>query len=264
MDTLGIVHVAVAPPDTVDLDLIRAVAGIVNKDLSETRLLLVGKVPRIVAHCHGEQAAGSVARSLRALGLVTVVCGDRELRQPSRSFRACTSEFGREGVVFHARDGQLKTVGAKSVLLIHVGRIQSYTEKQAVSTRVKFSLPGTVLTGGIPVFRKVKEKTTELSAESECFVRCYDQLSPESCVEVSQHDFDYSCLGTKMVSSSYVNLNTVVAELRRTFTSAVFDDRLMQPFRVDMPSTTQRENIEIVCKLVFFHHRATGTLGASD
>ena len=264
MDVHDIVHVAVAPSDTVETSLIKEIAGIINKDLYETRLLLAGKIPRIVAHCQGMPAANSVAQSLRALGLVTIVCRDTELRKPSQSFRAFTLKLGDEEVVFQDKGSKVRTIRARNALLILKGRTQNYTEKEAVSTRMKFSLPGTVLTGGIPIFRKVKEKTRELSVETECFVRCYDQMSPDISVEIFQHDFDYSFLGTKMASSSYVNLNTTVTELRNTFTQAIFDDRLTQPFGVDIPSTTQRDDIEIICKLVFLYHQAMGSLGPSE
>jgi len=262
MDVYDIVHVAVAPSDTVETSLIKEVAGIINKDLYETRLLLSsGKIPRIVAHCQGMPVANSVAQRLRALGLVTIVCKDTELRQPSRRFRAFTLKLGDEDVVFQDKGSQARTIRAGNALLILKGVIKNYTETEAESTRMKFSLAGTVLTGGVPIFRKVKEKSSELSVETECFVRCYDQMSPDISVEILQHDFDYSFLKTKMASSSHVNLNTTIAELRRTFTQAVFDDRLTQPFRVDIPSTTQRDDIEIICKLVFLYHQAMGNLG---
>jgi len=81
-------------------------------------------------------------------------------------------------------------------------------------------------------------------------------------VEIFQHDFDYSFLGTKMATSSQVNLDTTITELRNKFTQSVYDDSLMQPFRLDIPSTTPTDDIEIICKLVLLYHQAAGSFGS--
>lgn len=261
MDSRDIVYVVIAPPDIIEASLIQEVAGIIDKDLYETRRLLTGKIPRIVARYQDEEAANSVARSLRAADLMTIVCRDTELRQPSQSFRAFTLKIEDKAVIFQDKAGQVRTIRASNALLILKGRIQNYTEKETINTSKKFSLTGTVMTGGIPVFRKVKEKTSELSIETESFLRCYDRLSPGLSVEIFQSNFDYSYLGTKMTASSQVNLDTTAAELRNKFPQAVYDDRLMQPFRVDIPATTSRDDIEIICKLVLLYHQAIGSFG---
>jgi len=122
MDTRDTMHIAIAPPDTIETSLIREVADIVNKDLYETRRLLTGKIPRIVAHCQGAEAANAVARSLRALGLVTIVCRDIELRQPSRSFRAYTLKLEDEDVIFQDRSNQAKTIIARNPSFVRLRR----------------------------------------------------------------------------------------------------------------------------------------------
>ena len=71
-----IVYIAVAPPDTLEASLVKEVAAIIDKDLYGTRLLLVGKIPRIVSHYQTIPEAESVAQGLRVLGLVVIVCSD--------------------------------------------------------------------------------------------------------------------------------------------------------------------------------------------
>jgi hypothetical protein len=48
MAEVEIVYVAVIPQDNPDIDLVKAVAGIIGKDAYQTRLLLAGSIPRIV------------------------------------------------------------------------------------------------------------------------------------------------------------------------------------------------------------------------
>ena len=47
----------------VQANLIKGVAAIINKNLYATQILLVGKVPRIIAHYQTVQTAESVAHA---------------------------------------------------------------------------------------------------------------------------------------------------------------------------------------------------------
>ena len=258
-----VVHVAIAPPDRLEANLIKKVAAIVGKDLYGTRLLLAGKIPKIIAHYDTVQIAELTAQSLRELGLVAIVCKASELRKPSQRYRAHTLKFEERAVLFWDKSGQARRMETRNAFLIINGRMQTYTETEVTSTKMKFSLPATVATGGIPIWRRVKEKTRDKSLQTECFVRLYDRTLPEPSVEILQYDFDYSFLGAKMASSSLANFSTIVTKIRDTFPQAVFDDRLIEPFGVDIPSTTPRDNIEINCKLIYLYHQAMSDLGSS-
>ncbi|MBM4461767.1 MAG: hypothetical protein FJ012_00345 [Chloroflexi bacterium] len=255
-----IVHVATAPSHTLEANLVEKVAAIVGKDLYRTRLLLSGEIPRIITHHDTMQMAELTAQKLRDLGLVAFACRDSELRQPSRAYRAQTLRFAERAIHFSDKGGQVRIMDSTNTSLVIKGRIQAYTETKAVTTKRKFSLPATVLTGGIPIWRTVKEDTTDKSIQNECFVRLYDRISADAAVEVLQYDLDYSFLGVKMVLSSLGNLNIVVMRIRDTLPQAVFDDRLMKPFRLDISSATPKENIEINCKLIYLCHRVMSNL----
>lgn len=256
------VHVAIAPPDALEAGLAEKVAPIVKKDLFGTRLLLGSKIPRIVGHYQTLQAAESIAQSLRSLGLVAVVCRDSELRRPSPGrFKAHTLELGKGEITFRDRGRQARVIEAKSVFLILKGRVQIHTEKETTTTTMKFSLSTTLLTG-IPVWRKVEEKTKNQSVQTDFFVRLYDRKSPEPGVEIFQQDFDYSGLGAKM-ASSIENMDTLVTELRNRFPEAVFDSRMTEHFGVEVPFATPGDEIEINCKLIYLCHQAAGSPGPS-
>jgi len=122
---------------------------------------------------------------------------------------------------------------------------------------MKFSLPATVLTGGIPIWRKVKEKTKDKSVPTEYFIRIYDHMSPEPIVEILDYDLDYSWLGAKMVTSSTAYFEGIIARIRDIFSQAIFDDRLLESFSTDIPFTTPHEDVEINCSLIYLYHRTT-------
>jgi peptidyl-tRNA hydrolase len=258
-----IVHVLIAPPDTLEINLVKEAASILNRDPYETRLLLSGKIPKIVAHYQTVQEAELIAKRLKTLGLVAVVCSDMELREfPSGRFRAHTLRLGDRDVTFWDKGGQTKKLETKDVFLILEGRIHTYTDKEVTNTRMKFNLPATLLTGGFPVWSKVKEKTKGTSVEVGYFVRLYDRMSLEPRVEIFENYFDFSSLESKIASSSFINLDSIIAELRNTFPRAIFDDRLAKPFGTSMASATQGDEIELNCKLIYLYYQAVSILGS--
>lgn len=250
------VHVAIAPLDTLDENLLRKVANIVNKDPYDTRLLLAGEIPRIVAHCQGMQVAQSMAHKLTDLGLVAIVCKDSELHKPGQSFQAYTMEFGGRKVTFSDKGGQERTVESRNAFLIVKGRKQTYTEEEKTKTRMKFSLPATVLTGGIPIWRRVREKSSDSSVQSEWFLRLYERKSSQPCVEMLQDHMDYSFLGANMAPSSLTNFSTIVAKLHEVFPQAIFDDRLTKSLAVSVPSVGGQDDLEIKLRLIYLYHTA--------
>jgi hypothetical protein len=258
-----VVHVAIAPPPMLEEELVKNVAAIIAKNPYETRLRLTGRIPKIIANYDIMQTAESAARSLRELGLVVIVCTDSELRKYSPRYKAHTLKFEEQAVIFWNRSGQERRMESNDVFLIISGRMQTYTETEITTTGKKLNVAATVLTGGIPITKKVKEKTMDKSYQTESFVRLYGQASSEPIVEILQHDFDYSFLGSEMASSSVANFNTTVKKIRGTFPQAIFDDRLVEPFGANIPATMPQDNIEMNCKLIYFYHRTINDLGSS-
>jgi hypothetical protein len=254
-----IVHVAVAPPARPEANLIKQVATIVNKDLYRMRLLLTGRIPRIIAHYDTLQAAESDAQSLRNLGLVAIVCKDSELRKPPQSFRAKTMKFEERAVLFWDKDGQARRMESADASLIIKGRMQTYSETEVIRTTRKLNLPATLLTGGVPILRKVEEIGKDKSVQDEIFLRIYERTSPKSSVEVFQYDCNYSFLGPEMTMSSLANFNNVLAKIRAVFAQAILDDSLMKLAQVNVPTSTPRETIDISCRLICLYHQAMST-----
>lgn len=258
-----VVHVAIAPPAVLEEELVNKVAAIVAKSPYETRLGLMGKIPKIIANYTTMQMAESQARSLREIGLVAIVCADSELRKSSPGYKAHTMKFEEKAVLFWNRSGQTRRTESSEVSLIISGRMQTYTETEVIATTKKLNIAATILTGGIPITKKVKEKTVGRSYRTESFARLYDRTSSEPIVEILQHDFDYSFLGLEMTTSSITNFNTAVKKIRDAFPQAIFDDRLVKPFGADMTATMPQENIETNCKLIYWYHQAVSNPGSS-
>jgi len=247
-------YIAVAPPADLDANLVKSVAAIINRGPYDTRLLLSGKIPKIIAHYDGVQTAESVIHNLRDLGLVAIACKDSELSQFPQTFKAKALEFKGKEVLFWDSAGREKKVVEKNVFLILVGRMVTSVEMETTRTKTKFSLTRTLLTG-IPMWQRVDEKSTYQSTQAEYFARLYERTSPDPGAEILQHHMNYSFLGAKVAASSFTNFGTVVQRLREVFPQAIFDDRLAKPSA--LTTSSSREVIEINCKLVYLFHLIT-------
>jgi hypothetical protein len=255
-----IIHVAVAPPSTLDANLVKNVAVVINKNPYDTRLLLASEIPKIIAHYDNPQIAESRIQNLRDLGLAAIACRDSELRQFPKSFKAQSLEFREKEVLFRDSAGNDKMIGENDVFLILEGRIQTSVEVETTKSKLKFSWTRTLLTGGIPMWHKVDEKTTARSIEAEYFVRLYDRKSSKPSIEILQHHMNYSFLGAKIAVSSVTNFGTLVLKLREVFPQAIFDNSLSKPLVVSDSSSSVREDIEINCKLIYLFHLVTSGL----
>jgi hypothetical protein len=251
-----LVHVAVAPPKTLDGDLLKRVASLVGKEIFDTRLLLTGEIPRVIAAYPNTDIANAIAQSLRDAGLVAFVCRDSELRNRSAGFMAHTTRSGERDVVFRDRRGGEVSVEAGDAFLIIRGRIQSPTQEKTSTTKMKLNVLATVLTGGIPIMRRVTQKTTKGSFQAEDFVRIFDRRSSDPRVELVQNDVDYSFLGPELTPSTPANFKIVVTKLREWFPLAIFDERLTRHFKTDLPFAGLGEALEINCKLIYLCHMA--------
>jgi len=260
-DQHDIAYVAVTPPKTLSEDLLKRVASLIGKEIVDTRLLLTGEIPRILASYPNADTADSIAQSLKNEGLVAFVCRDSELRNRPASFVAHTARSGEREVIFWDRRGGEVRVEAGDAFLIISGRLKSATQEKTSTTKMKLNVPATVLTGGIPIMRRVTQKATKESFQAEDFVRIFDRRSSDPRVGMFQNHVDYTFLGPELTPSTPTNFKIVVTKLREWFPLAIFDERLTKHFKTDVPAAGPGEALEINCKLIYLCHLAIGRRG---
>ncbi|MGZ5496402.1 MAG: hypothetical protein ACXWFO_06585, partial [Candidatus Aminicenantales bacterium] len=130
-------HVAVAPPKPLSADLLTRVASLLGKEIVDTRILLAGEIPRIIASYPDADAANAMARSLRDAGLAAFACGDAQLRNRVAGFRAHSARPGEREVIFSDRQGAEVRVKADDAFLIIRGRIKSITPGKTSPAKMK-------------------------------------------------------------------------------------------------------------------------------
>ncbi len=246
-----IIHVAVAPLAVPDPDRIRAIASIVNKSPSAIQLLLAGRIPRLLAHYGSLASAESSASALRHLGLRAMAFEDGELLRPSRTLMAHSMAFRDGEIQFRDKVGRLMTIGTVQASLIVRGTMEAREEREKTTTKTRLNVPATLLTGGIPIRRKITEKSVDTITHTEAFLRVYSRSYEDTIVEIRQHEFDYSCLGSEMAPASLINFSRMLARIRNAFPQAAYDERLMAPFGSDMPSAAPWEKVDIASNLVY-------------
>jgi len=253
-----ITYVAIIPPDNPGVELVKTVAEIIGKDAYQTRLLLAGSIPRIVARCSGAGQAEAIGRKLREAGLTTIIVSDAELRRPFGRVRAATMRFGEKDVEFVQEDGKETRLDAVFLMIKgtrqYVPEVEEEESKSPPKTRFKLDMGKSLLLGGIPVIKKVEEKAKAPDAQPEWFLRLYERASSEPVVELLQYGMEYSFLGAEATLSSTANFMNVVKRLRKLYPRAIYDERLMKTFAVDIPGTTPDECIDINCKLIYYQH----------
>jgi hypothetical protein len=255
-----IVHVLVAPPDNLEANLVKEAAKILNKDPYATRLILCGKIPKLIGRYESIEEAELITKRLKTLGLVAVVVKDNDLTEsPLTRFYAHALKLGNRETAFFDKAGQQIILESKDVFLILKGKLQLSNTNEVTTTSLKFNLTATLMTGGIPIWRKVKETTKGTSNEASYFVRIYDATSPEPRVEFFENYFDFSSLGPKIAPSSLVNFNSIITELRTVFPQALFDDRLTQPSGTSMSTDKPERDTELNCKFIYLYYQAKST-----
>lgn len=263
MAQVDIGHVAVAPPAALDEELVKKVAVVVGKSPYETRLKLTGKIPKIIANYSSMQAAELAADSLRHLGLMAFVVSDAELRKPPQLFKARRLEIKEQAITFYDKIGQSKRIQVGELFFIVSIRSQTYNEEEVITSKRKLNITATLLTGGIPITKKVQQKTKNISYQTESFLRLYGRKLAEPVVQIIQDKFDYSFLGAEMASSGAANYLIAIRKIREAFPQAVFDDGMIEGFGANMPATMTQDAIEANCKLIYWYHQAMSSTGSS-
>jgi hypothetical protein len=257
MSNIEVYHVAAMPPQGVTPALIGQVADILSQPEYQIRMLLAGRLPKSIGHFRDELAAESAVSRLRVLGLTAFIVTESELRNPvfpdiiARSLKIEDNQS-----VFIRQDGRSEALNNSDVFLLLTGRRTSVIESAPIQTStMKVNLPATLLTGGIPVMKRVISGAKEGRKITEQFIRIYRKGSDVPVVEIRQFGFDYSFLRDRMDPTATCNIIETVTELRRFFAGAYFDDSLLNGFVAEPNSITGINIGEQSCLLLVRYYR---------
>ena len=244
----------IAPPgNNPTEEATQKIATLLCQDLYHIRALLTSKIPRIITQQTDPNKIEDLLRHMENSGIVTFSCKDDELQKPLGLFKANSLEFTGSDIVFRDKNAHSFKMESNNVFLILKGIQRTVQEKEVITTTKKLNITATLLSGGIPIKKTIRGRTLETSTQTEGFIRIFEKNSMGFCVEIRQHGFNYSCLGTDMSPSSLVNINLIARKIKEFFPEAVFDDTLAEPLFVNISQASPHENIDVDCKLIYLY-----------
>ena len=195
---------------------------------------------------------------LEELKLVAFVVTESELRRPvSPGLIARSIKIESDRVVFMSRDGRIESLDDHDVSLILTGRRTRLVGEVPIETsKMKVNVAATLLTGGVPIMKRVASKTQEPQKMTEQFIRLYRKESDIPAVEIRQFDFDYSFLGEKMSLTATGNIASTVLVLRQAFSSAHFNEAMVSGFVAEPHKLSGIDPVEQNCLLLARYYRA--------
>jgi hypothetical protein len=248
-------HVTAMPTVEPAGELIRQIAAIVSQPEYQIRLLFAGPLPKIIAHYREEGLAAAAVNSLKKLGLTAFRATETELRKPaSVKLFAHRLEFGEGRINFKSRGGESMKLEPSDAWLILTGRRAINPKQTENITRMKLNLPATLLTGGVPMMKRVTVEGEKTGRLNEQFIRLYGTQSDVPIIEIRQHDFDYSFLGSQMASTTTINIVSTLKTLSRFFSQAFFDHSLMGGFPPGSRAGAGTDWVEENCRLLYRYY----------
>jgi len=251
MNSGDLFDIVVAPLNDIPADILEKVSVILSKDAYTTRLLLTTKVPRIIAQSPGRQGAESIAGQLGSLGFFTLIHSNDELQRPLNVFKTVTLKQENGLVTCENENGEIYRLSPENVFLVIRGLIQTTEEQEKIDSVKKINVAATLLTGGIPIRRTERKKSIQTSIQTGSFLRVFERNNPDFCVEIKQYTVSYSFLGPEMQLSSTQNFNLTAQKFREFFPVAVFNDKLAVLPVLKEPSYSNKENIDLNCRLIY-------------
>jgi hypothetical protein len=206
-------------------ELIQTLAAALGIMPYEMRQRMIGGGPAVVASFADPQKARTMAAKLNQSGVAALVIDADAVRSKAGRFVVRRFEMKERSLRIEAGDGQRAEIAYEDIDLLLPGtRILGQSETITVTERT-FSLGRTILSGGIPLTRKV-EHQEEVNREERDNILClYAGERPP--VVFSQGGLAYDGLGAAMKLSRELNFAYLKSELRRLCPAAGYDDRLL-------------------------------------
>lgn len=244
-------------------ELVDAVAGALGIAVFEARQRMSGNGPAVVASFADPQQALTLAKKLNQGGIATLVVDVAEVQNRAGRFIVRHFELNESSIRIKTSDRQRAEIPFEEIdLLLPSTSIVEYSEKKTVTER-KLSVGKTLLTGGIPMSKKVKREE-EVTTEERSKV-LYLYAGNRMPVVFSQTGMTYDGLGAAMKLSRELNFTYFISELRRRCPGALYDDRLHNRaglVRLLGPALSPEANLDLAVEILAWtlRHKRLGSI----
>jgi len=232
-------------------ELVQSLAASLGIMPYEMRQRMIGGGPAVVACFADLQQARSLAVKVTQSGVATLLIDTDALRRAAGRFVVRRFELKERSLCVEAGDGQRAEIAYGNIDLLLCGtRILGQSETVTVTER-KFSLGKTILSGGIPLTKKVERQEEVTTVERENILCLYAGEQPP--VVFSQSGMVYDGFGAAMKLTRELNFTFLKSELRRLCPTAGFDDRLSNrrgQVRLLGPTLNPETNLDLAFEIL--------------
>ncbi len=232
-------------------ELVQAISGVLGITVFEARQRLSGAGPAVVASFADPQHALALSEKLNQNGIGTMVVDVTEVLNEANHFIVRRFELGASLLHIETSDRQRADISYGEIkLLLPAMSIVAYSEKKTVTER-KISVGKTILSGGIPMSKKVKHEEVVTTEERGKVLYLYAGGRPP--IVFSQDGMTYDGLGAAMKISREMNFAYLISELRRLCPGAVYDDRLLKrvgQVRLLGPALNPETNLDLAVEIL--------------
>jgi hypothetical protein len=232
-------------------ELIQALAGTLGITVFEARPRMIGGGPSVAGSFADPELAAALAQKLNQIGFATLVVDAASVRGRAGHFIVRRFELDERSLRIETGDGQRAEIPCAEIDLLLPGTsIVGYSETKTVTER-KFSVGKTLLSGGIPLTKKIERQEEVATEERGKVLYLYAGKRPP--VFFSQNGMSYDGFGAAMKMSRELNFNHLVSELRRLSPGAGYDDRLLNragQVRLLGPALNPETNLDLAAEIL--------------
>jgi hypothetical protein len=232
-------------------ELVQSLAASLGIMAYEMRQRMVGGGPAVVACFADQQQARILTGKINQSGVATMIIDNDELRRVAGRFVVHRFELKEKSLRIETSDGQRAEITYEDIDLLLPGtRILGQSETVTVTER-KFSLGKTILSGGIPLTKKVERQEEMATEERENILCLYAGERPP--IVFRQNGMTYDGFGAAMKLTRDLNFAFLKSELRRLCPGAGFDDRLLNRLgqvRLLGPTLNPETNLDLAFEIL--------------
>jgi hypothetical protein len=232
-------------------ELVQALAGALVITVFEARPRMIGGGPSVVGSFADPEMATALAKKLNQIGFATLVVDVAAVRGRAGHFIVRRFELNERSMRIETGDGQQVHIPCSEIDLLLPGTsIAGCSETKTVTER-KFSVGKTLLSGGIPMTKKIEHKEEVATEERGKVLYLYAGRRPP--VFFSQNGMSYDGFGPAMKMSRELNFNHLLSELRRLSSGAGYDDRLLNragQVRLLGPALNPETNLDLAAEIL--------------
>ena len=192
----------------------------------EARQKITGANPTTIANFSDRQQAEEMTSRLSCCGIPTFIIDTLAARDSQQLFQV--SQFSLESKTLHVEsaEGQQLNIDYTNIELLLMATCSDGQIETMTTTSRKFSVGKTLLSGGIPMTKKVK--TTEISKSEERDKTLWLYSDKQEVVIFNRSRLNYLGLGEARKLTRELNFSYLRNELRRLAPQAGYDERFLK------------------------------------